>query len=114
MYTKIDKNTGAIMSNLFGQSTTARLVGSSKQTGGTDCSLFAIENAAALAFKINPSKKSVQSMSAPCKLYGRKKFFISNDIISYVHIVSDIIISCKEYITVYIHLLIYIMILATS
>ena len=56
MYTKIDKNTSAIMSNLFGQSTTARLVGSSKQTGGTDCGLFAIANAAALAFKINPSE----------------------------------------------------------
>ena len=56
MYTKIDKNTSAIMSNLFEQSTTARLVGSSKQTGGTDCGLFAIANAAALAFKINPSE----------------------------------------------------------
>ena len=33
MYARINKNTSAIMSNLFGQSTTARLVGSSNQTG---------------------------------------------------------------------------------
>ena len=44
------------MSNLFGQSTTAHLVGSSKQTGGTDCGLFAIANATALTFKMNPSE----------------------------------------------------------
>ena len=55
MYTRIDKNTKTIMTNLFGQSTTARLVGSSKQAGGTDCGLFAIANATALAFKINPT-----------------------------------------------------------
>ena len=56
MYTKIDKNTKATMTNLFGQSITARLVRSSKQTGGTDCGLFAIANATALASKVNPTE----------------------------------------------------------
>ena len=55
-FSKIDKNTKATMTNLFGQSTTARLVRSSKQTGGTDCGLFAIANATALASKVNPTE----------------------------------------------------------
>ena len=45
-----------IMTNLFGQSTTTRLVRSSKQTGGTDCGLFAIANATALASKVNSTE----------------------------------------------------------
>jgi len=56
MYTKIDKNTKTIMTNLFGPSATTRLAGSSKHTDGMDCGLFVIENATALAFKINPTE----------------------------------------------------------
>ena len=82
MYIKIDKNTKNIMTNLFGQSSTAHLVESSKQTDGTDCGLFVIANATALAFKINPTEimfdHAVYSAAAPCKLHGRKKLTLLN------------------------------------
>ena len=86
MYTKIDKNTKTTMTNLFGPSTTAHLAGSSKQTGGMDCGLFAIENVTTLAFKINPTEIMFDQSTLwqHLILYRRRKiYFISYDIIIY-------------------------------
>ena len=56
IFNSIDKNTKEIIENLFGPSVTPCLAESSKQSGGADCGLYAIGNATALAFGLNPSQ----------------------------------------------------------
>ena len=56
MYNKIDKETRDVIVNLCGSSIKPCLAESSQQSGGTDSGLFAIANATALAFGINPAQ----------------------------------------------------------
>ena len=59
IFDSIHKNTKEIIENLFGPSVTPRLAESSKQSGGADCGLYAIGNATALAFGLNPSQITI-------------------------------------------------------
>ena len=54
VYRSTDEATSAVITNLF-QSSAVKIVESQKQEGGTDCGIFAIANATALAHGINPS-----------------------------------------------------------
>ena len=55
LYTTMDEATRKVVSNSFG-SLIPELVNIPKQSGGTDCGLYAIANATALCFQQDPSK----------------------------------------------------------
>ena len=85
VYKSTDKATGAVITNLF-QSSAIEMVESQKQEGGTDCGLFAIATATALAYG-HPAIRNEKSSS---KLFQRGFY----DIVSML-LVFLIDVNCK-------------------
>ena len=90
IFNSVDKNTKEIIANLFGPSVMPRLAESSKQSGGADCGLYAIGNATALAFGLNPSQIKFHQSSLCSHLIkcmeGGNFFHISISLVyTYVH-----------------------------
>ena len=63
VFTTIDKETKAVISNLYGPEILPRLVSICKQKGGTDCGLFAITIATTLALGLDPAEITYQQIS---------------------------------------------------
>ena len=63
VFTTIDKETKAVISNLYGPEMLPRLVSICKQKGGTDCGLFAIAIATTLALGLDPAEITYQQSS---------------------------------------------------
>ena len=63
VFTTIDKETKAVISNLYGPEILPRLVSICKQKGGTDCGLFAIAIATTLALGLDPAEITYQQSS---------------------------------------------------
>jgi len=60
VYTTINKETKAVISNLYGSTVSPFLVNISKQKGGADCGLFAIAIATTLALGLDPAAITFQ------------------------------------------------------
>ena len=56
VYTTINKETKAAISNLYGPIVSPRLVNISKQKGGADCGLFVIAIATTLVLRLDPAE----------------------------------------------------------
>lgn len=75
VYRSIDDTTRAVITKLF-QASAIRIVESPKQEGGTDCGVFAIANATALAHGINPSSFDQSAMRRHLVKYLKEDLMI--------------------------------------